>query len=59
MTYLLWINTPDDNEETYEEHLSVESMQIKKDQVYYMPWTTTDGLDVYASDLDGNEVYLK
>lgn len=59
MTYLLWINTPDDNEESCEEHFSVESMQIKKDQIYSMPWTTKDGLDVYASDLDGNEVYLK
>lgn len=59
MTYLLWINTPDDNGETCEEHSSIESMQMKKYQIYSMPWLTTDGLDVYASDLDGNEVYLK
>lgn len=59
MKYILFINTPDDDVETEEYHDSVESLQTRKDQIYSMPWLTTDGLDVYASDLDGNEVYLK
>ena len=59
MKYILFINTPDDNGETEEYHDSLESLQKRKDQIYSMPWLTTDGLDVYASDLEGNEVYLK
>jgi hypothetical protein len=57
--YLLFINTPDDNGEICEEHFTIESMQIRKDSIYSAPWLTNVGLDVYASDLDGNEVYLK
>lgn len=59
MKYILFINTPDDNGETEEYHDSLESLQERKDQIYSMPWLTTEGLDVYASDLEGNEVYLK
>lgn len=59
MKYILFINTPDDNGETEEYHDSLESLQERKDQIYSMPWLTSGGLDVYASDLEGNEVYLK
>lgn len=59
MKYILFINTPDDNGETEEYHDSLESLQERKDQIYSMPWLTSEGLDVYASDLEGNEVYLK
>lgn len=59
MTYLLFINTPDSTEEICAEHNTIDSMQIAKDVIYSLPWLTTDGLDVYASDSDGNEVYLK
>lgn len=59
MKYILFINTPDNDEELEEYHTSLESLQKRKDQIYSMPWLTTDGLDVYSSDLDGNEVYLK
>lgn len=59
MTYILYINTPDDNGETSEEHPNIDSMQARKDSIYSMPWVDTYGLDIYASDLEGNEVFLK
>lgn len=59
MSYVLFINTPDGNYEASEEHKTVESMQERKDSIYSMSWLTTEGLDVYASDIEGNEVYLK
>lgn len=59
MSYLLFINTPDDNGETCEEHVTLDSLQHRKDSIYSMLWLTTEGLDIYASDLEGNEVYLK
>lgn len=59
MTYLLFINTPGSTEEICAEHNTIEPMQIAKDVIYSLPWLTTEALDVYASDSEGNEVYLK
>ena len=58
MKYILCYILPDSDQETEEEYESILEMQNRKDKLLLLPWLCPPP-SIYASDEDGNEVYLK